>query len=228
MKVKDVMTREVVTVAPSASIREAAQLLVANRISGLVVTDGGVVVGVLSEADILARERGHDDTRHGILGRLLEGGAVDPRLEARNVGEMMSAPVISVGSGTTVAEAAALMLDSAVNRLPVVDDGRLVGLVARSDLVRAFVRTDEEILREIREDVIGRTFWMEPGEVAVTVENGEVGLSGEVETRGEAEMLPALVERVPGVLSVRSMLSYRTEGAPRAAGGTTPAIKESL
>jgi CBS domain-containing protein len=101
------------------------------------------------------------------------------------------------------------MLEQGVKRLPVVDGaGTLVGIVTRSDLVRAFVRSDEEIAREIREDVIRRALWIDPEEIEVTVERGEVRLAGELESRTEAALIPGFVERVPGVVSVLSKLRW--------------------
>ena len=95
-----------------------------------------------------------------------------------------------------------MMIEEGVNRLPVVDDEeRLIGIVTRADLVRAFVRSDAEIEQEIREDVIRRTLWLEPDTIQVEVADGEVRLSGEVETKTDAELIPTFVQRVPGVVS---------------------------
>ena len=210
MKARDVMTKEVLTVTPGLDLKAAALVLVQNKVSGVVVVDEhGAVEGVLSEADILARERGAEPRSGSFLRRLFDAGGLDPRLDARLVHEAMTSPAITIGPNTALAEAAGIMLDAGVNRLPVVDDSKLVGIVTRADLVRAFTRSDEEILHEIRDDVIFRTLWIAPESVNVTVEHGEVTLSGEVETRTDAELLPAFVERVPGVVSVRSTLSYR-------------------
>ena len=102
------------------------------------------------------------------------------------------------------------MIDRRVNRLPVVDEGgKLLGILTRADLVRAFVRSDEELAAEIREEVINQMLWIEPRSVNVEVHDGEVLLSGEVETQTDAEVMPTLVQRVPGVVSVRSKLCWR-------------------
>jgi CBS-domain-containing membrane protein len=115
-----------------------------------------------------------------------------------------------------VTEAASLMLDENVKRLPVVDDSaKLVGIVSRADLVRAFVRSDEEIEREIREEVLRRALWIDPVLVRVIVERGEVRLEGTVENQSEAELLPRLVQRVPGVVSVLSKLRWLDENGDR-------------
>jgi CBS domain-containing protein len=96
------------------------------------------------------------------------------------------------------------MIERAVNRLPVVEDGRLVGIVTRADLVRAFARADDDLAREIRDDVLLRALWIDPNAVAVSVCDGAVALGGEVATRTDAELAHAHVERVPGVVSVES------------------------
>jgi CBS domain-containing protein len=216
MKVEDVMTRDVRTVRSSTSLKEAARILAADRISGLPVVDSdGHVVGVLSEADILVKERGQTEER-GFFARLFELPIPElaSKLEARNVGEAMSAPALTIGPKRPLSQAAAIMVDEGVNRLPVVDDdGVLIGIVTRADLVRAFVRSDDEIAEEIREDVIGRTLWIAPESVQVVVDHGEVRLSGQVETRADAELIPSFVQRVPGVVSVLSKLRWSENGS---------------
>jgi CBS domain-containing protein len=211
MKVEDVMTRDVRTVRSSTSLKDAAEVMAAERISGLPVVDSdGRVVGVLSEGDILIKERGPNESR-SFFARLFEVPIPElaSKLEARTVGEAMSAPALTIGPKRSLSQAATTMVDEGVNRLPVVnDDGVLVGIVTRADLVRAFVRSDEEIAREIREDVIGRTLWIAPESIQVIVENGEVRLSGQVETQADAELIPSFVQRVPGVVSVLSKLRW--------------------
>lgn len=212
MKVKDVMTPDVITVHPDTPLKEAAAILSRKGISGLVVMDdAGHVVGVLSEADILVKEGGERLAHTGILGWLFETGAseLEQKLAARTVGEAMTSPALTIGPERPVHEAAARMIEDGVNRLPVLQDGRLLGIVTRADLVRAFTRTDEEIAEEIRTEIVKRTLWIAPEAVTVSVENGSVTLEGQVETATDAELLPVFVERVPGVIEVRSELSYR-------------------
>ncbi len=219
MKVKDVMTKEVRTVTSETPLKEVAEILAELGISGLPVVEDGKVVGVVSEADILFKEQGQRPARRGLLGALLDDGAdLEAKLRARTAGEAMSAPAITIAPTRPSAEAAARMIEEHVNRLPVVDDeGKLVGIVTRADLVRAFVRSDEEIAREIREDVVMHTLWIAPESVAVSVQDGEVTLNGQVETKADAELLPAFVQRVPGVVSVVSKLTWQVEDGGREA-----------
>jgi CBS domain-containing protein len=217
MRVQDLMTTNVLTVRTAASLKDAAALLAEHRISGLpVVDDDRHVLGVLSEGDILFKESGPPD-RPSLLERLLTvPSTFDPKLAARTVGEAMSAPALTIGQRRPVTEAAARMIDDGVNRLPVVDDEqRLIGIITRADLVRAFVRSDAEVEQEIREDVLRRMMWIEPGVVGVEVAGGEVRLTGDVDTKTDAEILPRLVQRVPGVVAVLSKVRWRDEDRAR-------------
>jgi len=159
MKVHEVMTTGVVTVRPDATLKEAALLLAENGISGLPVVDGeGAVLGVVSEADVLAKESPPESERRGVAHWLLDSRDpwLETRVAARTVGEAMSSPAQTISPERPVVEAATRMLEGGINRLPVVDpQGKLVGLISRGDLVRAFTRSDEEIRREIEEDLLG-------------------------------------------------------------------------
>jgi CBS domain-containing protein len=198
------MSRAVVTVSPRAPIKEVARLLLERRISGLpVVNDDGRVLGVVSEGDILIKEKGVAPAEGRELRWLFgEDDRESLKREALTAAEAMSCPAITVEPERSVSEAARLMVARAVNRLPVVSDGRIVGIVTRADLVRAFVRTDEELEREIRNDVLLDTLWIDPSTVQLTVDAGEVILEGKVATRTDAELATAYVARVPGVVSV--------------------------
>jgi CBS domain-containing protein len=116
----------------------------------------------------------------------------------------MTSPAITVDSARRVDAAAALMLDKAVNRLPVVGrDGKLVGIVTRADLVRAFVHSDEEIEREIREEVLLHELWLDPVDFELKVTDGEVTISGEIRQDEEAALIERRIRLVPGVVSVK-------------------------
>jgi CBS domain-containing protein len=214
MKIADVMVGDVTTVSPGTSLRDVAAVLAEGGISGVpVVAEGEEVVGVVSEADILMKERAPAPHRGGVLGWLLKPSDVqaETKLDARTAGDAMTSPAITVTSGESIPRAAALMVDSGVNRLPVVEDGKLVGIVTRADLVRAFTRDDALIANEIRDDVVLRQFWIDPESLAVAVTNGEVSLRGQVEKRSIAELLASYVGRVPGVVAVDSRLTWRED-----------------
>lgn len=212
MKVCDLMTSEVATVTPTMSLRDAAALLAAKGISGVpVLNTASEVVGVLSEADIVVKAGG-EVARNRLLGWLLKSDLdLDAKIRAETVEDAMTAPPVTISPKRPVHEAARLMVAENVNRLPVVDKGKLVGIVTRADIVRAFTRSDAELVDEIRGDILRRTFWLEPGRVTVNVGDGHVTLRGEVETETDQELLPHFVARVPGVISVDADLSCRSK-----------------
>ncbi len=218
MKIKDVMTEDVLTVRTTTTLKETATLLSDLGISGMPVVDGdGALVGVISEADILYKERGHERRHGGSFTWLFFPELLDTsKLDARTAGEAMSSPAVTISPERPVNEAAGLMLDEAVNRLPVVDpDGKLIGIVTRADLVRAFTRTDTEIEDEIRKELVSRTFWLDPTEVQIHVDRGEVEIEGQVETKSDADLLPQLIGEVPGVISVDAKLSWKVPAHSR-------------
>lgn len=214
MKVSDLMTRDVVTVDPETPLREAARALDERGISGVpVVDEADTVVGVLSEADIVVKAGG-ESHRTKLLGWLLESDlGLDDKIHATTVGEAMSAPAVTIRSDRPIHEAAKLMATEGINRLPVVDGGRLVGIVTRADVVHAFTRTDAEIADEIESEILRRTLWLEPGSVTLNVLDGRVTIEGEVETEADAELLPVFVSRVPGVIAVDSKVRARGSAA---------------
>jgi CBS domain-containing protein len=201
MKVHQIMTPDPITVGPTTSLQDAAAVLVERGISGLPVVDGGQLVGVFSERDLMFKQKGRPEVSPWLAWLTSPIAAADrPKLEAKSVGAAMTSPAITVEPWESVATAASRMLDCGVSRLPVVKGGELVGIVTRADLVRAFVRTDAEIAQEIKEEVVGRALWLDDRTVDVTVENGEVTVTGEVPF--DREVMERLVARVPGVVSV--------------------------
>jgi CBS domain-containing protein len=217
MKVDEVMTTEVVTVLPGTPLKAVAQLLVEHGISGLpVVDEDGAVVGVISEADLLVKESGSTPKRPGLVAWLLDSS--DPReqlkLDARVAGEAMTKPAITVAPYQSTASAATLMLDGGINRLPVVRNDRLVGIVTRADLVRAFARSDEQVARDVRGQAEYFLMLAEDfAEIGVSSDNGEVKLTGRVRRRSNAEELPGYLARVPGVVAVVSELTWLEDDA---------------
>ena len=211
MRVEDIMTTDVITVEPGTTLKEVATRLIERGISGVPVVEGDEVVGVVSEADLLVKERSGPRERGGLLRRLLDRPAAveELKLEARLAGEAMTAPAITVPAYWSVAGTAERMLTEGINRLPVVSQGRLVGIVTRADLVRAFARSDAEIERELQEQItLEQQLVYDRNAVAVHVRDGETTLSGRVDRRSLAELLPRIVARVPGVVRVQSELTW--------------------
>lgn len=213
MKVRELMTKQVVSASPEMSLRDAAALLVEHDISGLPVVLGSEVVGVLSEEDIVRKASAGAPGQASLFSWLFEPDMSERKVSAQTVAEAMTAPALTIEATRPVYEAARRMISESVNRLPVLEHGKLVGILTRADIVRAFARADGELTREIHDDILRRTFWVQPGSVTVKVDQGRVSLRGEVETEADVEMLPIFVSRVPGVVSVRANLRARTRVA---------------
>lgn len=209
MRVQEIMTRPLVSVRSQAPLKEVAQLLFEHRITGApVVDESGAVVGVVSQADLVREEQ------------LAESDMVQPatwRIRMRRkrsdvshhtAADVMTVPALTVEVQSSAVRAAWLMAEHDVNRLIVVERGVPVGIVTRTDLIGAFARSDEDVRREIVDEVLP-SLEVSPNDVAVTIEDGEVVLSGEVEDELQARWLPHAVRCVLGVVSVESRLRSR-------------------
>ncbi|GIF16362.1 CBS domain-containing protein [Actinoplanes teichomyceticus] len=207
--VGDVMTRDVVSVAEQTSYRDVVDLLVEMRISAVPVVDGsGRVTGVVSEADLLRKiEYGGQDQPRIFEGRRRRGERA--KATARTAAELMSAPPVVVREGTPIAAAARLMDSTGVKRLPVTDAaGRLVGIASRTDLLRTYLRSDDDIRADVRNTVLREFLAEEADGVTVTVAEGAVTLAGRVGRWSSADLAERLTHQVAGVVQVRSSLSY--------------------
>jgi CBS-domain-containing membrane protein len=211
--IRDVMTQSVISVGPGTALKEVAELLIGRGISGVpVVDDDGTVLGVVSEADFLIKEQGSEGIRHRPLARILgesrESTARLAKLKAVTAGEAMTAPAVTIAPGRRIDEAAAIMNTRKINRLPVVDEGRIVGIVTRADLVRAYVRSDADLTGVIRDEVLLRVLWLDPALFTVVVTDGVASIGGTVERRSTAEMIERLVAMVPGIVGAHSNVTW--------------------
>jgi CBS domain-containing protein len=191
------MITRVVTATPSTPFKRLVELLVVNRIGGMpIVDEDGRVVGVVSEGDLLLKQEYPGDHEPGLGERLLR--RADQRRAQGTLGrDFMSSPATTIGEDATLVQAARLMDARHVKRLPVVDEeGRLIGIVSRADLLRVFLRSDDEIRTEIRTGVIQYQMAMDPGRFFVDVDRGVVTLEGRCERRG---LIPILVRHIYGV-----------------------------
>jgi CBS domain-containing protein len=196
MHVRDLMTTDVVAVAPNTSTRDAARMMFRYRISGLPVVDAeDHVLGIITEGDFLAME----------LERAEQGES------PAEVREVMSHSVLSVSPDAAVMDAARYMHAEGVKRVLVVEDGRMVGILSRFDIVAAFTRPDDLIEDEIREDLIRRVLFVDPETVDVSVSNGVVTLVGTIGTRTEARLVEELASRLDGVVGVENELGWRID-----------------
>ncbi|WP_314245181.1 CBS domain-containing protein [Streptomyces kutzneri] len=203
IKVADLMTDEVVSVAPETAFKDVAKLLAQYGVSGLpVLDDEDRVVGVVSQTDILAHVA--PDPR--------PARPAVPPAGPPTAKDVMSAPAVTVHAEEAAADAARLMTRRGIERLPVVDEeDRLVGIVTRRDLLRLFVRPDSEIRRRVTDEVLTEVLGVPAGDIDVHVVDGFVTLNGRVERRSQLAALLSLVERLDGVVAVASHVGARTD-----------------
>ncbi|MEV4800363.1 CBS domain-containing protein [Nonomuraea sp. NPDC049421] len=210
--VENVMTTDVAAVNENASFHTVAELLISRGVSGVPVLDGELrVLGVVSEADLLAKEefkeRYHgDDYRPPLRARIRQaagtGGSGYRKSLGETAGALMTRPAHVTTPDAPVVSAARLMDRHGVKRLPVVDaDGRLAGIVTRRDLIKVFLRRDEDIEREVREALHGRA--------EVAVREAVVTLTGTYPERSQAVTAVRLAENIDGVVAVRDDLSWK-------------------
>jgi CBS domain-containing protein len=209
--VGEIMTKDVVSVRASTGYKEIVATLSEHRLSAVpVVGEDGRVLGVVSEADLMHKVEFADHTTPPRVPLRKRVRTARSKAGADIAEDLMSAPAVVIGPRETVAAAARLMDAERIKRLPVVDeDGRLVGVVARADVLRQFLRDDEDIRREVIDEVLIRALWIDPTDLTITVERGVVALAGTVDRRSDIPIVCGLVQTVAGVVDVASNLSYR-------------------
>lgn len=206
-QVADVMTYNVVAVRQSAEFKDIVEVMVRRRVSAFPVIDtDNRVIGVISEADLLPREAyphlpaTYPHRRHR---------RVPAKAEGFTAAELMTSPAITITADASAAEAARVMYSSRVKRLPVVnEDGHLVGIVSRIDLLGLYDRPDADIRQDITEQIIAADFVLDPNEFTVTVNGGVVTIAGRLEQQEIAVSLLQAVWDVSGVVDVRDRLTY--------------------
>ncbi|MEZ5176468.1 MAG: CBS domain-containing protein [Acidimicrobiia bacterium] len=196
MEVRDLMSTDVVAVGPTTSIRDAARLMFRYRISGLPVVDiENRLLGIITEGDFLQMEI-----------ERIETGA-----NPQQVAAVMSTTVKTIPPSMDVMGAARFMQDQEVKRLVVAEDGIMVGIISRFDIVAAFTRPDDLIEDEIREDLVRRVLFVDPATIDVAVTNGIVTFTGSIGTRTEARLVEELARRLDGVVDVQNELTWRLD-----------------
>ena len=208
--VKDLMTTPVVTVGPETPFKEIVARLAERRVSAVpVVDDAGLVLGVVSEADLLLKEEYPDPDADVPLFWTKRRRAEHDKAAATVARDLMTVAVVSIAPDATVAEAARRMHTAQVKRLPVLGEGgRLVGIVSRADLLKVFNRPDQAIRREILDEVIVGEFMTDPDRFFIQVHEGVVVLEGRVEQRSLLPWLVRAVRGVEGVVRVEDRLAY--------------------
>ena len=208
LTVNDVMTTTVVAVRQSASYKEMAALLRKYRVSAFpILDDDQRVIGIVSEADLLAKEALNAD-RGGAITAMQHHKELK-KADGVTAGDLMTSNVVTARAGDNVEQAARLMYHLQVKRLPVVDaGGYLVGIVSRSDLLTVFDRPDQEIRAEIVDDVILHEFLIDPALFTVTVAEGVVTIKGAPETVELGRNLMTRIRNITGVVAVRDELDW--------------------
>ncbi len=221
MKAADIMTRRVKTVAPTALVRDVAKTMVAHQISGVPVVDRGRrVVGIVTEGDLMRRvELGTERKRSWWLEFLTdaEERAHDfVKTRGLRAADVMTRSVISVTPRTELADVVDTMQKWTIKRVPVVSNGRLVGIVSRHDMLRALARAKPKAKRVKGGDAAIRDYlrretehesWTEPATVNFVVEKGTVELFGAVRSQAQRDALRIMAESAPGVRAVKNRLS---------------------
>lgn len=224
MKASDIMVPDVITVGPDNSIQDVAEILLTRRISGLPVVDArGKLVGLVSEGDLLRRaESGTEHSRSWWL-KLLMGretlAAEFVKEHARRVRDVMTHDVITVSPDTPVTEIAGTLERNRIKRVPVVKDGKLVGIISRANLVQALAGMRKTIAVEepksdsdLRDTLLSRLKaepWAKTAMINVTVSAGAVDLWGIVDSEAEKQALRVAIEVTPGVRNVTNNVMVR-------------------
>ena len=205
--VGDVMTTSVVAVRQDASFKEMAAMLRSRRISAFpVIDDAGRVVGVVSEGDLLVKEAVNADGTS--LLAALRHVREDDKVAGITAGDLMTAPAVTVGPDAPVEQAARLMYDRRVKRLPVVNTaGRLVGIISRVDVLAVFSRPDADIRDEVMQQLLPGILPAAPGALKAAVRDGIVTISGEPQSDQLTHAILNAVRHVEGVVAVRDRFS---------------------
>ncbi|WP_030690720.1 CBS domain-containing protein [Streptomyces globisporus] len=213
-RIDELMSREVVSVRGDVPFKEIVQVLSRHRVTALPVVDGeNRVIGVVSEGDLMRKTADQAATPGDMPGAPGLQAWERAKAEGTRAEELMSAPAVCARPDWTVAEAARLMEVQGIKRLVVVDgEDRLVGIVSRRDLLGIFLRQDDDIRREIVEDVLGATLRLDPTSLTVDVRDGRVDLTGKLPFRGMIPAVERMCATVDGVVSVSSTrLAYDTD-----------------
>ncbi|TCO61950.1 CBS domain-containing protein [Actinocrispum wychmicini] len=213
--VASVMTKDPYTVGPDTDFKTIVDLLADKQISAVaVIAKDGRPLGVVSEADLLHKqENDGEDEHHG----LFTGKQTRQRTRKANAlqaKDLMTATVYSVSPDDTVTSAARELARRGVRRLFVTDNGKIVGVVSRRDLLSLFRRSDEDIQHEVMREVLVGTLWADPKSVTVTVHDGVVTMLGRLERKCEVEIAGRLVPKIPGVIEVRNRLDHTWNDMP--------------
>ncbi len=215
LKAGEVMTQPVVTVSPDTTVSEIARILVERHISGVpVVNNDGAILGIVSEADLLLKEMTVDDLVSPSRFRRTQAEEETRRYRGRDARDIMSGEPITATEETTVRQLAVLMTRRGINRVPIVRNGKIAGLVTRNDVLKVFLRSDEQIQRAARASLIQDILIDQDG-LDIRVNDGIVAVIGHAEDKPHADAVRRLLRRIDGVVDVDiSGLRLVSESSP--------------
>lgn len=214
---REIMTRPVITVTRDTPIRDIVTLMLRHRISGLpVVDDGGRLVGIVTETDLVYKEdtiqarppvipwQGRSLWLERRIGR-------HGKVEATTAGALMTDNVITATEETGIRELAHLMVAHDINRIPILQDGRVVGIVTRADILKVFTRSDDALVSAAR-DAILHDLVIDPGRLEITSVNGVLSIAGQLDLRTERDLVINCLRSIDGVAGVNTdQLRYRID-----------------
>jgi CBS domain-containing protein len=211
MRAREIMSTPVVTVRPEATLKEVAELMATHRVSGLPVVDRfGHLVGIVSESDFLTRMEG-GEIGPGLVGLLARVRGTRQSGRAQTAVELMTSRVITATSEATVGALTHLMNAYDINRIPIVEEGRLIGIVTRADILRTMARSDEAITEEVRWHLL-HDLWIDTDALKITTQHGVVTIAGEVATYSDAALVGRWAAVTAGVVGVETRdLRYRLD-----------------
>ena len=198
MRADEIMTKDVVTVAPGATVKDVARLLVARGINAVPVVDArGQMVGIVSERDLIPLETQEDPRRHA---RPLGNGDAPGAAVPHTVAEVMTRDVVALPEDADVADVARMMIGHRIKQIPIVQGDRVLGIVARRDVLKLLARADTDIHLEL-EDLLDEEI-QAIGRYRAEVAGGVVTLRGPADSNSR-RLATALARSVPGVIAVR-------------------------
>jgi CBS domain-containing protein len=216
MRARELMSTPVVVVRPETTLKEVAEQMASHRVSGMPVVDHrGHLVGIISESDVLLKLESHTtEARHGVLSfveRLGTGLAAEQKPHARTAAELMTTSVISAGLDASFRELVHLMTAHDVNRIPIVDQGHVIGIITRADLLRTLTRRDAAVSEDARWRIL-HDLWIDTAGLDISTRHGIVMIAGEVGTRSEADLIRRWIAAMEGVVDVDLRnLRYRAD-----------------
>ncbi|RSM85215.1 CBS domain-containing protein [Kibdelosporangium aridum] len=208
-----VMTKDPITVTPETRFKDIAEILTKHSISAVpVVGADSVPLGVVSEADLAVKQEQPEPPSFFAQRQARQAWL---KANAERAVDLMTVPVRAVEANESVSFAARELNRRGVRRLFVMDHGQLVGVVSRRDLLKVFLRSDEEIRADIEHEVFQRVLWADLTAITIAVNRGVATLTGHLDRRSEVELAGRLTTTIPGVVEVRNRLDCAWNDQPR-------------